>query len=321
MQFLRLTLCIVAGVALSGGAAACLAGVISASPATSDQTQSTNASAVRSTFLARLQRLADGGRLFDPDATARIIDMRLQLSTKEETPPWLACGDGTMTRFRTTTVTASGPSWYHSLPSGAGHVEVPAVMINPATVSGDPEFHYRIVRSSFCAEQAVRSLQDRTEATAYFGGLPAFTCLTPSNIGSEIPAARYVVATDGVSMSVYQGRLGDDSGTTVIFLFRAGVPCALSAEVKQDEEDGLRYRRALYKYQICRWRSDQEFCTAHPDISWSDREMLSEMGKQALKECGTPNSRYLEEPASGLPPPPLPERLGHQSPCTGFPKY
>jgi len=63
MQFLRLVLCTVEGVALSGGAAACLAGVISASPPTFDQTQSTNASAVRSTFLARLQRLADGGRL------------------------------------------------------------------------------------------------------------------------------------------------------------------------------------------------------------------------------------------------------------------
>jgi len=102
MQFLRLVLCTVEGVALSGGAAACLAGVISASPPTFDQTQSTNASAVRSTFLARLQRLADGGRLFDPDATARIIDMKLQGSTRVETPPWLACADGTMTKVRTT---------------------------------------------------------------------------------------------------------------------------------------------------------------------------------------------------------------------------
>src|SRR5262249_52918516 len=148
--------------------------------------QSTNASDVRATFLARLQRLADEGRLFDPDATARIIEMKLQGSTTEEAPPSLACGDGTMTRFRTTTVTASAPSWYRSLPSGAGRIEIPAVMVNPATVSGDPEFHYRIVRSSFCAERAVRSLQDRTEATAYFDGLPAFTCLTPSNISAEI---------------------------------------------------------------------------------------------------------------------------------------
>jgi len=121
-------------------------------------------------------------------------------------------------------------------------------------------------------------------------------------------------------MSVYQGRLGDDSGTTLTFLYRAGVPCALSAEVKQDQEDGLRFRRAFYKYQTCRSRSDQGFCSTHPDISWNDREMLSEMGKQALEECGTPNSHYLEEPATGLPPPPLPERSGFKSPCPGGPK-
>lgn len=70
-------------------------------------------------------------------------------------------------------------------------------MINPATVNGD-----RIVHSSLCAGRAVRSLQDRTESTAYFDGLPAFTCLTPSNIKAETPAAGCRAATDGVSMFV-----------------------------------------------------------------------------------------------------------------------
>jgi hypothetical protein len=148
MRSLRIAFGAFKVVALCGGVAACLAGAISASAPPSDQTRSNDASAARSPFLARLQRLADQGQLFDPDATARAIDMEVHRSTKEETPPWLACGDGTTTTFRTTTVTASAPSWYHSLPSGAGHIGVPAFTINPAKAS-DPEFHNRIVRSCF----------------------------------------------------------------------------------------------------------------------------------------------------------------------------
>jgi hypothetical protein len=37
--------------------------------------------------------------------------------------------------FDETTVVVQGTSWYHPLPSGAGHLPVPAVLINPATVS------------------------------------------------------------------------------------------------------------------------------------------------------------------------------------------
>ncbi|MBV8459066.1 MAG: hypothetical protein JO122_20930 [Acetobacteraceae bacterium] len=143
--------------------------------------------------------------------------------------------------------------------------------------------------------------------------------MTPSNIKPDIPA-RYMVATDGVSMSVYQGRLGDDSATTLTFYYRAGAPCALAAEVRQDQEDGLRYRRAVYQYEVCRLRSDQEFCISHPDITWSDSGTLGEMRKRAIKQCGTPNSRYLEEPATGLAPPSLPDRISVKSPCAGFSK-
>jgi hypothetical protein len=65
----------------------------------------------------------------------------------------------------------------------------------------------------------------------------------------------------------FQGRLGDDSGTTLTFNFRAGAACALDAELKQGQEDGLRYRRAVYKYLSCRAPSDREFCSAHRNFS------------------------------------------------------
>jgi len=87
-------------------------------------------------------------------------------------------------------------------------------------------------------------LHDGMQATLTFNGLPAFTCLTPSNIRSAIPEAEFVMATDGLYLVQYKGRLDDDSGTTLTFDFRAGVECALAADITQDQEKGLRYRRA-----------------------------------------------------------------------------
>lgn len=91
----------------------------------------------------------------------------------------------------------------------------------------------------------------------------------------------------------------------------------LTAELNQDQEDGLRYRRAMYKYEACRNPSDRALCTAHPDITWSDRELLREMVLQAYERCGTVNSFYLKEPATGELPLPLPAKH-RSSPCDGL---
>jgi len=122
------------------------------------------------------------------------------------------------------------------------------------------------------------------------------------------------MATDGVYLVQYKGRLDDDSGTTLTFNFRAGVECALAADITQDQEKGLRYRRAQYKYQTCREVTDREFCAVHPDVAWGDRKMLGEMEVAATKKCGTVDSIYLDEPATGVAPPLLPRRI-RRSPC------
>ena len=192
------------------------------------------------------------------------------------------------------------------------HLDVPAVTINPATVTGDPELTYQIIHFVYCSEWP--RLHDGMQAALTFNGLPAFTCLTPSNIRSAIPEAEFVMATDGVYLVQYKGRLDDDSGTTLTFNFRAGVECALAADITQDQEKGLRYRRAQYKYQTCREVTDREFCAVHPDVAWGDRKMLGEMEVAATKKCGTVDSIYLDEPATGVAPPLLPRRI-RRSPC------
>jgi hypothetical protein len=193
-----------------------------------------------------------------------------------------------------------------------GHVPVPAFTINPATVTGDPELSYEIIHYAYCAEWP--RLQDGRKATLTFNGLPAFNCLKPSQIRAAIPEVKLIVATDGVYLVEYRGRLDDTSGTTLTFNFRAGVACALSARVSQDREDGLRYRRAQLKFETCRVAADREFCSAHPDFAGSDNEMLAEMNRQAVAKCGNVNTIYLKEPATGARPPPLPKRP-RRSPC------
>jgi hypothetical protein len=247
------------------------------------------------------------GNLFEPKTVANILDVKLESSVAEREVP-LSCA----AHFRTTTLTAPSTSWFHSLPSGVGHVPVPAFTINPATVTGDPELSYEIIHYVYCGEWP--RLQDGRKATLTFDGLPAFNCLKPSQIRAAIPEVKLIVATDGVYLVEYRGRLDNASGTTLTFNFRAGVACALSARVSQDQEDGLRYRRAQFKFETCRVAADREFCSAHPDFAWRDSAMVAEMNGHAVAKCGSINTIYLREPATGARPPPLPERR-HRSPC------
>lgn len=273
-----------------------------------------DAAAVRSTFLSRLRELAAQGNLFEPDSAARILEMKLHASTAPGRPP-VACGDGTIKSSEVTTVVRSEPTWFRALPSGAGHIDVPAFMINPATRTGDPTFAYRVYHSVNCADWP--RLRDRKEARISFNGLPAFACLTPASIAKEIPEARHIIATDGVSIMRWEGRVDDDAAVALEFVFRAGAACALGADITQDQQQGLRYLRAQDKYETCRAPSDREFCLKHPNVTWSDRELLRQMVMQAYERCGTVNSFYVKEPANAEPAPPLPTRE-RNSPCDGL---
>jgi len=93
--------------------------------------------------------------------------------------------------------------------------------------------------------------------------------------------------------------------------------CALGAGLKQGQEDGLRYRRALYRYLLCRAPSDREFCSAHGNFSWGDSESLKKMAEQVYERCGTVNSFYVKEPATGEAPPALLQPF-RRSPCEGL---
>jgi hypothetical protein len=275
-------------------------------------------SAVRSRFLLKLRQLATEGDLFDPDSIARILDMRLHAVTQTREHTIKDCGDGSMRWIEATNVSASDPVWYRALPSGAGHLDIPAFTINPASRTGDPIFTYEIFHSIACRDWP--RMRDHTSASLAFENLPAFSCVTPASITREIPEARFSPGTDGVSLMIVEGRINDDASVKLRFVFRFGVSCALGAEVLQDQEDGLRYQRAVAKYKACRLPADREFCASHPSFTRSDRDLYREMVLNAYRRCGLINDFYIKEPHSGEAP--VTETEGpirlRQSPCEGI---
>ena len=275
-------------------------------------TTAADQAAVRSIALNRLRQLAVHGDLLDSNSVAHLLGMKFNEPRTVKGKP-RDCGDGTTAWIDRIEIEPVPETWFKELPTGAGHIQVPAFMINPATTSGDPQFKYEIYHGVQCADWP--RMRDKKEARVSFSGLPAFSCITGADIKKAIPEIRNSPASDGVFIMELDGRIDDDAATDLMFMFRAGVSCALGARLSQDPEKGHRYLRALAKYEACRDPSDREFCAKHPNIRRGDRELRKEMVMQAYRRCGLVNDFYLKEPRSGEPPPSRPDR--RRSPCDG----
>jgi len=275
-------------------------------------TTAADQAAVRSMFLNRLHQLASDGDLLDAGSVAHILEMKFNEPRIGKGKP-RDCGDGTSSWIDKIEMEPAQTTWFRELHTGAGHIKVPAFAINPATTSGDPQLKYEIYHSVQCADWS--RMRDKQQAHMSFSGLPAFSCITGTQITEAIPEIRSYSASDGVFIMELNGRVNDDAATNLTFFFRAGAACALGAELNQDPEKGHRYLRALDKYEACRIPVDREFCAKHPNIGWGDRELREEMVMQAYRRCGLINDFYLKEPRSGESPPSRPEPRRRRSPC------
>ena len=264
-------------------------------------------------FIRRLARVADSGTLDDPGKTMNLLNMAYRQDTVQmaASPPDCSVDWHPESQLRTD-VQSVDDSWYHPSPFGIRSLFVPAFMVNPAVaINGAPKFAYSVTRTIRCTDSF--RLQDKTEAKLDLYPLPPFACITRADIARALPRASYEVATDGVSVDRYQGKLDDDSGSTLTFGFRAGALCALSASIGQSQEDGLRFRRAVSKLQACSAEVTQPFCAAHPPFSWGD-PLDGELRRLVTQRCGTLNTVYLKEPRSGQAPPPSAIGIRH-GPC------
>lgn len=272
-----------------------------------------------SQILLRLQRLSDSGDLFNSQSVEQILDLRLTASVRDtklsDCSTEVGIRDDRETSFQET-----DDGWYHILRSGAGHMDIPAAFINPAAKTGDAKLEYRVTRQVRCSD--ILGIQNYTFAQMVFENLPSFACITPAAIRSAMPAAALHMATDGVYMVDYPGRVNDETGTSLRFEYRFGAPCAISATVEQNQKQGLRYLRASAAYAACSADAKRNYCTTHPHPTWGDGVALDDMLHHANKVCGTVNSLYLREPLNGRKPPPPPlqrppvkQYNSHAGPC------
>jgi hypothetical protein len=266
---------------------------------------------VRPLFFQRLQEVAEQGDLFDPLATSKILGMDLRVASSEKVSD---CLKNWQSRLRQTTeAIADSSAWYRVLPTGIRSMPVPAAYINPAMETGDAKFRYRVVRSVACTDRV--RLQDSTEAELLFDGLPSFACITGRDIQRLLPRATFIMATDGVYLYSYQGKVDDDAGTEIKFLFRAGAQCALSTSIRKSQLEGLRYKRAYSKYRNCKVRTDREFCASHGAFDWGNGILLEQMSRYADEVCGTTDSLYKKDSGHGSQPEPLPKFKRGAPPC------
>jgi hypothetical protein len=275
--------------------------------------RSDSQSDVQPFFFEKIRAAADSGRLFDPSAISNILGIDFQAQTVELEPQPSDCSKEWQNRsLQKLSTIAAESSWYRVLPTGIRNMEVPAAFINRATKSEDAKFSYQGFRAIKCNDRS--GLQDHTSAAITFNGLPSFSCISSSDIRRWLPEAEFQMATDGVSLFTYRGKVDDEIGTKIDFVFRMGASCALSASIIQDQFDGLRYRRAISKRRNCEVVSNKTFCNNHEPFGWND-DAVNEMRRFADKACGTVDSLFRLDKEHGTQPDPLPKIRGGVGPC------
>ncbi|MBN6207480.1 hypothetical protein JYK21_13480 [Ralstonia pickettii] len=278
---------------------------------------------VKPDFFRRIKALADTGNLFDVKSASEMLGIDFITTESEKQPQPPRCSDIDVTQsFKVTTATTSGPTWYRTLPTGEHHMELPAAGINPAATVGDAKLGYTITRHVLCND--AYNLQDHTNAEIMFGGLPSFACITPATIRAMLPESRAVLATEGITLYSYSGKVTDGFGIELVFTFRPGADCAVYVQLKQDQNTGLRFRRAQAKHLNCKALASKDFCATHSPIGW-DSSAQVELEHHVAQVC--PSIDYLakQDREQGTQPVPWPKMnftwpRPPGGPCTRYPE-
>ncbi|WCM22840.1 hypothetical protein NDK50_33215 [Paraburkholderia bryophila] len=265
-------------------------------------------------FLVRLKNVADSGALNDVDKTMKLLGMGYSQKTTEMTPSPPDCSiDWHPKSTLKTDVQRTGNDWYQPTQFGVLNLAVPGSFVNPSEiVKGEPTMNYAVTHTVRCTDKF--RLQDSTEAKLDLYRLPPYACVTVPDIARVFPGARPQYATDGYLPYSYEGHLDEDTGTFVTFSFRRGEGCALGISVEQSQESGMRFRRAVYKFQSCWAETQVDYCAG---LSQSERGQprSGEMSQYILSRCPTMNALYLKEPLTGELPPKSPLGINDANVC------
>jgi hypothetical protein len=119
-------------------------------------------------------------------------------------------------------------------------VVVPNMLSGTSIQTGKPRFNYYVSTEWFCRPGWTK-LSEVKDASISFDDVPGFACITQEQLKALLPAATRVHATDGVIPYSYIGKMEQNSGTLVQFMFVYGVKCLLSARI----DEGTRYSRGI----------------------------------------------------------------------------
>lgn len=266
-------------------------------------------------LIARLQVLADSGRMGDPDFVARTMGVTFSPADEQSTPPIMApCAPG-LTALPWHSVTrhpdpAIAPK---PTPFGRARMAVPAFTINPGgKVAGKPALTYAVRTEHDCTGYV--SLATEQTAEISFGPMSTYDCVTPDELRQWVPAATYQQGSDGAENWSYRN---NRTGARISFDFFAFTPCMLSIDVEQAPRLTPRYAAARRRQQLCMVPHQAAFCRRHAPFGWGDGDVQGEMDAFAERRCGTLDSFYARTPASPreVSMPPALSRAGSATPC------
>jgi hypothetical protein len=222
---------------LAASVAAVLAAAACVEVASHAQPESTHPQGVR--LVRLLKKVADQALVLQPERMAKELDVAMTFETKPSDTISKACEDGGYYKSFLVTTAKVSDSWYKETPEGVPNMKIPPAFINSGTIAEEPRVIYKSYRTVRCASPN----DTNVEARLSFQNLSGFSCLTPDMLAKLI-GAKYHMATDGVSLSIYSPPATDDYGVSLEFLFRAGAPCAVYTFVDLNSRAGLREQRA-----------------------------------------------------------------------------
>jgi len=209
--------------------------------------------AQRAVWMVRyLVALADDGGVNTPDDLSRDLHAAFtRVHVDQRTYPVGSC-TGSIDRF------GVEGSWFKDTPGGVAHMSYPGFAINGPGTTGSPVLTYE--KSTSTCE----SLRLQDSVTLRFDNLPGFACITGDKLVGTNSGIKQGVATDGFIVFSYQGKIDQETSTTLGFSGRYGGPCLISADITRHLASGYRLRRAQRKEWECRHEVELRFCQANP---------------------------------------------------------
>jgi hypothetical protein len=230
-------------------------------------------------FIDRLKSVSDSGKLYELDRLTQLLQVSFSVKSDILVPEPSECGEKMGMQERQNVIaSATSESWYRSSKVGVKDMSIPGFAINPPSRLTDaPQINFEFLQLTYCNDPNV-TLRTTRRANLRFSNLPAFLCISASDINTLLPTAVYHQATDGVSFYWYKGNVNERNATSLEFMFRVGAGCAISADIAQDDRQGTRYQQASSTQRTCRVALEatelKEFCSKRaksecPPVSWN----------------------------------------------------